>query len=185
MQHAGKITTFVHSTHFRSQEVAAEGPISALSTYVCRAVPVYRVMLWRNNPYHIYTGFVEASITNGDPSQRDKMLSAEHPMWLINSYNKLAADRKIAFSVGWLDIFFDKFIPVFQHFIRCNVLGKDAADAARAADPFAGYETERTAGAVNGREVRAQAQSFGSLCTVPECKRETESHAESVRMHGS
>ena len=141
MQHAGKITTFVHPTHFRSPEVANEGPISALSTSV--ELPIYRVMLWRNNPYHIYTGFVEASITNGEPSQTDKMRGAEHPMWLVSSHNKLAADRKLKFSIGWIDVFFDAFIPVFQRFIRQNVLGEDAAEAAFAADPQEGFETER------------------------------------------
>ena len=139
MQFAGKITTFVHSTHFRSAEVADEGGITALSTSV--ALPVYRVMLWRNNPYHIYTGFVEASITNGQPSQTSKNLGAEHPMWLVNSHNKLAADRAII-SIGWINTFFDEFIPHVQHFIRRNIRGKDAADAALAADTRTEFEVE-------------------------------------------
>jgi hypothetical protein len=98
-------------------------------------------MLWRNNPYHIYTGYVEANLSNGFPSQPEKELGAEHPMWLVNAHNKLAADRKVKLSLGSIDTFFDDFIPQLNHFIRLNVLGREAADAALAADPKEGYES--------------------------------------------
>ena len=63
-------------------------------------------------------------------------------MWLVNSHNKLAADRAIKLSIGWIDTYFDEFIPHVQHFIRRNIRGKDAADAALAADPRTGFEVE-------------------------------------------
>jgi hypothetical protein len=97
-------------------------------------------MLWRNNPYHIYTGYVEANVSSGLPSQPEKELGVEHPMWLINSHNKLAADRQVNFALGWIDEYFDRFMPNISHFIRLNVLGKEAADAALTADPRTGYE---------------------------------------------
>jgi hypothetical protein len=139
MQFAGLITTFVHTTHFRSPEIGEEGPIASLSSSC--ALPIYRVMLWRNNPYHIFTGYVEANVSTGWPSQKKKETGLEHPMWMVNTHNKLAADRKICFSVGWIDTFFDEFIPHLNHFIRLNALGKEAADAALAADPKKGYES--------------------------------------------
>jgi hypothetical protein len=64
-------------------------------------------------------------------------------MWLVNAHNKLAADRKVKLSLGSIDTFFDDFIPQFSHFIRLNVLGREAADAALAADPKKGYESKK------------------------------------------
>ena len=52
-----------------------------LSNSACRGI--YRVMLWYNNPYHFFTGFVEAEWSSGYPSQLDKISSGEHPMWLL------------------------------------------------------------------------------------------------------
>lgn len=141
MQHTKSVTTFVHTTHFRSPEVSDEGPIVTLSRSAI--LPLYRVMLWRNNPYHIYTGYVEANISNGLPSQPEKYLSGEHPMWLVNSRNKLAADRNVSISLGSIDNFFDRFLPQFNHFIRLNTVGKEAADAGLAADPKKGYEATK------------------------------------------
>ena len=142
MQFGSATTTFVHTTHFRSPETEAqEGPIASLSNSA--ALPIYRVLLWRNNPYHIYTGYVEANISNGLPTQPEKKLGIEHPMWLINSHNKLAADRKIALSLGAIDNFFDGFIPLLSHFIRLNVRGREVADAYLADDSRLGYEQTR------------------------------------------
>ncbi len=141
MQHTKCTTNFVHATHFRSPEVSDEGPIATLSTSAI--LPIYRVMLWRNNPYHIYTGYVEANISNGSPSQPEKVVSLEHPMWLVNSRNKLAADRNVTISLGSIDSFFDKYIPQMNHFVRLNTVGLAAADAALAADPRKGYEATK------------------------------------------
>ena len=52
-----------------------------LSNSACRGI--YRVMLWYNNPYHFFTGFVEAEWSSGYPSQLDKISAGEHPMWLL------------------------------------------------------------------------------------------------------
>lgn len=134
------VTTFVHTTHFRSAEVASEGPVISASSSA--ELPVYRVVLWRNNPYHIFTGLVEANISNGLPSQPNKKYGAEHPMWLVNAHTRLAASRCVNLTTGWIDIYFDEFIPYLGHFIRLNVLGREAADAALENDPKEGFTTQ-------------------------------------------
>ncbi|CAB9500041.1 expressed unknown protein [Seminavis robusta] len=138
MQHAGLITTLVHTTHYRSPPVANEGPVASLSNSA--ALPVYRVMLWRNNPYHIYTGYVEANLSSGFPTQPSKNLGGEHPMWLVNSHNKLAADRNLAYSLGAIDSFFDNYIPQLAHFVRLNVRGRAIADEHLKRDRRMGFE---------------------------------------------
>ena len=70
------------STSARSR---SRGSVALVRTWLivgspASQVPVYRVMLWYNNPYHFFTGFVEASISTGG-SQTDKPDSGEHPMW--------------------------------------------------------------------------------------------------------
>ena len=117
------IAAFVHTTHFKSKSSCSSGE-GAKPGCLSRsaAVPIYRVILWRNNPYHIYTGIVEACISK-------KRQALEHPMWLISSHQKLAADSKVCLSTGWIDIFFEQFIPHFEYFIRLNELGREAADA--------------------------------------------------------
>ncbi|KAL9190341.1 hypothetical protein ACHAXT_007552 [Thalassiosira profunda] len=130
LEHSG-IACFVHTRHFKSKPSnygngrsesrylnAAEPPALSRSA----EVPVYRVILWRSNPYHIYTGVVEASIST-------KQQALEHPMWLISAHNKLACDPKILMSTSWIDLFFDRFIPHLDHFIRMNELGREAADS--------------------------------------------------------
>jgi len=149
MQYASRITTFVHTTHLRGEV----GNAFVLSTS-CH-VPEYRVMLWHNNPFHIYTGYVEASITHGRPSQQHKQYGGEHPMWLVNGRNYLGAHRKVNFSIGWIDVFFDEFIPHFQHFIRGNVRGWEEADEHLKADPGRGYEGELMEAGQAGGPARA------------------------------
>jgi hypothetical protein len=50
-------------------------------------------------------------------------------MWLISSHNKLASDPKVMLSTGWIDNYFDSFLPHFSNLIRLSILGKDASDA--------------------------------------------------------
>jgi len=78
----------------------------------------YRVMLWYNNPYHFFTGWVEASITDGQPSQPEKNRGGEHPMWLVTSRSPLLSDRKSKTGTGWIDNFFDKWLPTIVDEIR-------------------------------------------------------------------
>lgn len=138
MQQAKFFTTFVHTTHFR----CPGDQVFALSTSV--ELPVYRVMLWYNNPFHIYTGYVEASIGNGLPSQPEKKYGGEHPMWILAGHNWVSASRKVTVSTGWIDWYFDRYIPWFQRFIRGNVRGWDVAEEFFKKDPRLGYETART-----------------------------------------
>ena len=73
-----KMTLLVHTTH---AHVEARGIKEFSLVSASASIPLYRVMLWYNNPYHFLTGFVEASASNGLPSQPDKPDSGEHPMW--------------------------------------------------------------------------------------------------------
>eukprot|EP00613_Pedinella_sp_CCMP2098_P019316 CAMPEP_0171692548 /NCGR_PEP_ID=MMETSP0991-20121206/6138_1 /TAXON_ID=483369 /ORGANISM="non described non described, Strain CCMP2098" /LENGTH=330 /DNA_ID=CAMNT_0012280865 /DNA_START=627 /DNA_END=1619 /DNA_ORIENTATION=+ len=91
------------------------------------ALPVYRVMLWYSNPYHFFTGFVEASISNGGPSQPDKLNGGEHPMWLVTSRSPLLSDRTSSLGVGWIDGFFDSWLPFFVDLLRTINRGSEAA----------------------------------------------------------
>lgn len=138
VQCTSAVTNLVHTTHFRSPPVADEGEIASLSNNA--ALPICRVTLWRNNPYHIYTGCVEANLSDGLPTQGEKNLGGEHPMWLINSHNKLAADRSVGWSLGHIDAFFDDFISQLSHFVRLNVRGREIADEYLAKDRRLGYE---------------------------------------------
>ena len=68
---AANIVTFV--THVAHAVAEARG-VSEKDQWIlsnCTERPVWRVMLWYNYPYHFCTGWVEASITNGEPSQTD------------------------------------------------------------------------------------------------------------------
>ena len=49
-------------------------------------------------------------------------------MWLVSGHNKLAADPRVLLSTGWIDVFFDEFIPHLEFFIR-NELDRQKAVA--------------------------------------------------------
>lgn len=89
--------------------------------------PVWRVMLWYNNPYHFLCGWVEASVSTGEPSQRDKPRSAEHPMWLVTSRSPFLSDRSAFTGVGMIDAFFDYFLPFFVRQLRTMTRGPEEA----------------------------------------------------------
>ena len=86
-------------------------------------------MLWHNNPYHFLTGFVEASISNGAPSQLDKRHGREHPMWLVAAHNPNNSERKGVFALGpgGVDAFFDRWLPVIVDETRSLVRGPEVA----------------------------------------------------------
>mmetsp|Transcript_11496 Transcript_11496/g.34910 ORF Transcript_11496/g.34910 Transcript_11496/m.34910 type:complete len:159 (+) Transcript_11496:231-707(+) len=115
----------VHTTHaVASAEGSQEQYI--LSNSVHR--PVWRVMLWYNNPYHFLTGWVEASITNGQPSQLDKKHGGEHPMWLVTSNSPALLDRNHwGGGPGTIDKFFDRWLPVLTDEVRARIRGPDVA----------------------------------------------------------
>ena len=72
--------------------------------------PVWRVMLWYNNPYHFHTGFVEASIATAMPSQPSKKFGGEHPMWCISSHSPMNSSRD-GYGLPGIDAFFDQWLP--------------------------------------------------------------------------
>ena len=116
------IAAFVHTTHFKSKSSISDEEWKSRCLSRSAQEPIYRVILWRNNPYHIYTGIVEACISK-------KRQALEHPMWLISSHKNLSASPSVCLSTGWIDLFFDQFIVHFEYFIRLNELGREAADA--------------------------------------------------------
>eukprot|EP00418_Pyrodinium_bahamense_P018264 CAMPEP_0179124908 /NCGR_PEP_ID=MMETSP0796-20121207/59049_1 /TAXON_ID=73915 /ORGANISM="Pyrodinium bahamense, Strain pbaha01" /LENGTH=590 /DNA_ID=CAMNT_0020823587 /DNA_START=47 /DNA_END=1819 /DNA_ORIENTATION=+ len=121
----GKFTLIVHTTH-AIQSVRDVTEQFVLSN--CCEQPIYRVMLWYNNPYHFLTGWVEASVSNGQPSQLNKAFGGEHPMWLVTARSPLVAGRDSWTGSGMIDAFFDYWLPVFVHEMRRQVLGREAAD---------------------------------------------------------
>ena len=75
------------------------------------ALPMYQVMLWRDNPFHLYTGYVEANVST-------ERQGVEHPMWLVCGHNDLASNRNRLFASGWIDQYFHDFIPHFSALLR-------------------------------------------------------------------
>lgn len=123
MQQGGKMfTLLVHTTHARME---VDGCTEQLLVSNSAQVPVYRVMLWHNNPYHFFTGFVEASISTGG-SQTDKPDSGEHPMWLVSGHSPMTAGRLSITGTGMIDRFFDNWLPVFVEEMRRIATGDDA-----------------------------------------------------------
>lgn len=111
----GKFTLFVHTTHYDSTVLGSQEQL-VISNSLNR--PVYRVMLWYSNPFHFLTGWVEASISAGYPSQLDKANGGEHPMWLVSGHTDLTSGRDSFTGSGLIDAFFDKWLPVFVHEVR-------------------------------------------------------------------
>jgi len=111
----GKFTLIVHTTHAVCD---AQGSTEQFVLSNSVDEPIYRVMLWYSNPFHFLTGFVEASVSNGKPSQPDKYHGGEHPMWLISSNTPLTAGRDSFTGSGLIDSFFDYWLPVFVHEMR-------------------------------------------------------------------
>lgn len=111
----GKFTLIVHSTHAVS---TAGGSTEQFVLSNSVEQPVYRVMLWYSNPFHFLTGWFEASISNGMPSQPEKRMGGEHPMWLVTAHSPLVSGRDSFTGSGMIDAFFDYWLPVFVHEMR-------------------------------------------------------------------
>lgn len=128
----GKFTLLVHSTHADAKAPSAPVPSSeqfVLSNSIAR--PVYRVMLWYSNPFHFLTGFVEASISTGEPSQPHKFHGGEHPMWLVSGRSALTSGRDSFTGSGLIDWFFDYWLPVFVHEVRFSMLRQQFTKAGK------------------------------------------------------
>jgi hypothetical protein len=136
-EYPGKFTLLVHPTHADSMmgnscvntrgvkrygfEEAPSAHTGSQEQFVLSnsiARPVYRVMLWHSNPFHFLTGWVEASISTGLPSQPHKLHGGEHPMWLLSAKTHLTASRESFTGSGLIDWFFDYWLPVFVHEVR-------------------------------------------------------------------
>jgi hypothetical protein len=110
-----KFTLLVHTTHANSDH---GGCTEQFVLSNCVHSPVYRVMLWYSNPFHFFTGFVEASISRGGDSQSNKELGGEHPMWLVSAKSPFLSERGSLTGVGMIDQFFDDWLPIFVHQAR-------------------------------------------------------------------
>lgn len=122
----GKFTLIVHTTHYDSpydkyQEETLGKDAPPKNHYVlsnsCKRA-IYRVMLWYSNPFHFLTGWVEASVSTGEPSQSNKNAGGEHPMWLVTGRTPQVAGRNSWTGSGMIDAFFDYWLPVFVHEMR-------------------------------------------------------------------
>jgi len=111
----GRFTLIVRTTHAVSKAGGCREQFVLSNS--CE-LPIYRVMLWYSNPFHFLTGWVEASISNGRPSQPKKNLGGEHPMWLVTAKTPLVAGRDSMTGSGMIDAFFDYWLPVFVHEMR-------------------------------------------------------------------
>ena len=130
MQVASLFSLLVHVTHADviNDRTKGEESMFIFSNSVER--PIYRVMLWYNNPFHFLTGYVEASVSTGGLSQQDKKNGGEHPMWLVCSESPALNDRRsdIGWSgVGMIDRFFDSWLPTFVDEVRLRNRGEAIA----------------------------------------------------------
>jgi len=111
----GKFTLIVHTTHAKSESGGSTEQFVLSNS--CE-LPIYRVMLWHSNPFHFLTGWLEASVSTGEPSQPNKYRGGEHPMWLVTARNKQISHRDSWTGSGMIDAFFDFWLPVFVHEMR-------------------------------------------------------------------
>jgi hypothetical protein len=124
MQCGGSVSTpicftlLVHTTHADSDHGGSTEQFILSNSVYPGGKPVYRVMLWYNNPYHFLTGYVEASISNGGHSQPEKFNGGEHPMWLVTGKSPLLSGRDSLTGSGMIDAFFDDWLPLFVHECR-------------------------------------------------------------------
>ena len=70
---------------------------------------------------------IEASITNGEPSQKDKVFGGEHPMWLVTAPSPLLSNRDSLTGPGVIDAFFDSWLPVIANEVRRLARGAEYA----------------------------------------------------------
>jgi len=115
---------FVHTTHSYCDH---GGSTEQFVLSNSARSPWTRVMLWYNNPYHFLTGWVEAEVSTGLPSQPDKNRGGEHPMWLVGAHSPFHSSRKSSFTVGYIDEFFDTWLPKVVYHVRKYNCGADAA----------------------------------------------------------
>lgn len=124
----------VHTTHANSCD--GNSTEQHVASNSCQ-LPIYRVILWYNNPYHFLTAWVEASISTGGPSQPEKVDGGEHPMWGVSSASPLAAGRASLTGLGVIDSFFDYWLPVLVHEVRYShhrMAGKSHQEALQIAN---------------------------------------------------
>lgn len=126
-KYPGKFTLIVHTTHAISQAGGSKEQFVLSNS--CEE-PIYRVMLWYSNPFHFLTGWVEASVSTGLPSQPNKRHGGEHPMWLVTGRSPLVAGRDSWTGSGMIDSFFDYWLPVFVHEMRRDTYSRKFQDKA-------------------------------------------------------
>lgn len=129
-----QILLIVHTTHANSCD--GNSTEQHVASNSCQ-LPIYRVILWYNNPYHFLTAWVEASISTGGPSQPEKVDGVEHPMWGVSSASPLSAGRASLTGLGVIDSFFDYWLPVLVHELRYShhrMAGKSHQEALQIAN---------------------------------------------------
>eukprot|EP00438_Fugacium_kawagutii_P036196 Skav232983 [mRNA] locus=scaffold1735:520657:524228:+ [translate_table: standard] len=131
---ASKALMIVHATHANC--CAGDSTEQYLASNSAQ-LPIWRVTLWYNNPYHFCTGWVEASSSTGAPSQLDKKDGGEHPMWLVSGRSYSSASRDAFTGTGIVDSIFDYWLPVMVHEVRYShyrMAGKSHQEALQIAN---------------------------------------------------
>jgi hypothetical protein len=168
-KYPGKFTLIVHTTHAVS--TAGGSPEQfVLSNSVEQ--PIYRVMLWYSNPFHFLTGWVEASVSNGMPSQPDKKFGGEHPMWLVTAHSPLVSGRDAFTGSGMIDAFFDYWLPVFVHEMRYDSqLTRFKKSSKEAADYAASkYQEVHSQDVVSTIEERVGLKKYGGKSALDDMR---------------
>jgi hypothetical protein len=109
-------------THVTHADAPLRSGASHLVLSTSAERPIYRVMLWYNNPFHFLTGWVEASISSGEPSQTNKRSGGEHPMWIVGCNSPRCNDRNNG-NFMYIDKYFDKWLPTFVDEVRWALRG--------------------------------------------------------------
>lgn len=116
----------VHTTH-ASCEVKGSREQLVLSNSAER--PAYRMVYWYNNPFHLLTGYGEANLSNGKPSQPNKRNGIENLLWLLTSASPSLARRDGLATPSKVDAMFDRGLPAMVDEIRTRLRGADVAKA--------------------------------------------------------
>eukprot|EP00300_Choanocystis_sp_HF-7_P006480 c14735_g1_i1.p1 GENE.c14735_g1_i1~~c14735_g1_i1.p1 ORF type:complete len:460 (+),score=58.78 c14735_g1_i1:137-1381(+) len=130
LQFTSRTINMTHSTHLSQWGEIGTRPRESCPFVLSNSClsPCWRVVLWRNNPYHAVTGFVEANLTTGEPACPERFKGAEHPMLVICGRNYLSSSRSCSFSAVRAERVFNAWLPEFVRTIRTLVLGAEVAE---------------------------------------------------------
>lgn len=90
-RYPGRAMLVSHTTHGRSENGGSTEQFAVSSA--CEA-PVYRIMFWYSNPYHLMTGWSELTVSSATPgAPRVGEYRLEHTTLLVSGLTKQTGDR--------------------------------------------------------------------------------------------